>query len=114
MCDVGSVVLLHPLICGSFLGNVHLHGLIKFPKHKSISRLIFNSSNVWEFVAYTIFFMCPIDKNANPQTLEEFKVSIRCKIDCISEIQSMRVNAHFLKRSQKRVDEGGNFLHLTL
>ena len=35
---------------------------------QSISRLVlaFNSSNVWGFVAYTLFFKCPIDKNRKP------------------------------------------------
>ena len=30
---VGNVVLLHPYISGIFLGNVHFHELIQFPKY---------------------------------------------------------------------------------
>ena len=54
---------------------------------QSISPLIlaFNSSNVWEFVVNTLFFMCPPQiKIANPHTLEEWKASITYEIDYIS------------------------------
>ena len=48
-------------------------------------------------------------------TLEELKASIRREIDCISEIELIRVKAHFLKRLQKCVDEAGqHFQHLML
>ena len=33
----------------------------------------------------------------NPHTLEELKASIRHEIDCISEIELIHVNTHFLK-----------------
>ena len=50
-----------------------------------------------------------------PLTLEELKASIRRETDCISEIELISVNAHFLKRCQKCVDEGGqHFQHLIL
>ena len=65
---------------------------------------------------HTLYFSsASIDKNLKPRILEELKASIGCKIDCISEIELIRVNAHFLKRCQKCVDEGGrHFQHLTL
>ena len=51
----------------------------------------------------------------NPHTLEELKEGIRSEIDCVSEIELIRVNAYFLKRCQKCVDEGGqHFQHLML
>ena len=51
----------------------------------------------------------------NPHTLKELKASIRREIDSILEDELMRVNAHFLKRCQKCVDEGGqHFQHLML
>ena len=43
----------------------------------------------------------------NPRTSEELEASIRCEIDCILEIELIHVNAHFLKRWQKCVGEGG-------
>ena len=50
-----------------------------------------------------------------PHTLEELKTIIRREIDSNSEDELMRVNAHFLKRCQKCVDEGGqHFQHLML
>ena len=67
---------------------------------QSISCLIlaFNSSNVW---GVCNFYLWGHLKNkvyaTNPHTLEELKASIRCEIDCIPEIEIMRVNAHFLK-----------------
>ena len=50
----------------------------------------------------------------NPHTLEELKASIMREIYSISEIELIRVNANFLKRCQKCVDEGGHFQHLVL
>ena len=50
----------------------------------------------------------------NPNTLEELKANIRGEIDCILETELIHVNAHFLKRCQKCVDEGGHFQHLLL
>ena len=71
---------------------------------------------MWGFSAYTLFLKCPhILKIANPYTLEELKASMRHDIDCISEIELIRINAHFLKGWQKCVDEGGqHFQHLML
>ena len=43
----------------------------------------------------------------NPHTLEELEASIRREIDCILEIHLIHISAHFLKRWQKLVDEGG-------
>ena len=50
----------------------------------------------------------------NHHTLEELKASIRREIDCISEIELIHVNAHFLKICQKCVDERGHFQHFML
>ena len=48
----------------------------------------------------------------NPHILQELKASIRREIDCISEDELIHVNVYFLKRYQKRVDEGGqHFQH---
>ena len=67
--------------------------------------------HVWGFVAYTFFKV----KIAKAHTLEKLKASIRHEIDFILEIELMRLNAHFLKRCQKCVDEGGqHFQHLML
>ena len=41
-----------------------------------------------------------------PHTLEELKPGIRREIDCISEIELIRVNVHFLSPCEKCVDEG--------
>ena len=43
----------------------------------------------------------------NPHTLEEFEASIRREIDCILETKLIHLTAHFLKRRQKCVEEGG-------
>ena len=60
-----------------------------------------------------IFQVPPYIKIANPHALEELKASIGLEIDSISEDELMRVNAHFLQRCQKCVDEGGqHFQHL--
>ena len=51
----------------------------------------------------------------NYHILEELKASIKHEIASISEIELIRVNAHFRKRFQKCVDEGGqHFQHLML
>ena len=48
----------------------------------------------------------------NPHTTEELKASTSYQIDCILEIELIHVNAHFLKRCQKCVDEGGEHFHV--
>ena len=51
----------------------------------------------------------------NPHILQELRASIRREICCISEDELIHVNAHFVKRYQKCVDEGGqHFQHLML
>ena len=51
----------------------------------------------------------------NPHILEDLRASIWREFDGISEIELMRVNAHFLKIFQEFVDEGGQHLqHLML
>ena len=51
----------------------------------------------------------------NPDTLQELKASVRREINSISDDDLMHVNANFLKRCQKCVDEGGqNFQQLML
>ena len=50
--------------------------------------------------------------STNHHTLEELKASIWREIDSISKDELMRVNAHFLKRCQKCVDEGGHHFQL--
>ena len=48
----------------------------------------------------------------NSHTLGKMKVSTRSEIDSISEDELMSIIAHFLKRFQKCVDEGGqHFQH---
>ena len=61
---------------------------------------------------HTLYFSsAPIDKSRKPP--QELTASIRREI--ISEYELMRVNAHFLKRCQKCVNEGGqHFQHLML
>ena len=85
---------------------------------QSISRLIlaFNSSNVWGGLRFLSMGHLKNKVYAtNPHTLEKLKASIRREIDCISEIELTHVNAHFLTRCQKCVDEGGqHFQHLML
>ena len=54
-----------------------------------------------------IFRVPPYTKIADPHTLEELETNIRREIDCILEIDLIRVKAYFLKRCQKCVDEGG-------
>ena len=85
---VGNVVLLKPHISGLFLGNVNLHGLIKFPKYSQF--------HAWYLIPillmcggslHTLYFSsAPYIKIANPHTLEELKASIRREIDVISKI----------------------------
>ena len=74
---------------------------------ESVSRLIlaFNSSNLREFVAYALFFKCPIDQNHKPHTLQELRYQV--DIGSISEDELMRVSAHFLEGCRRCVDEGG-------
>ena len=63
-------VLLHPYISGIFLRNVHLHGLIQFPKYSQF--------HTW-YLQNKMYA-------TNPHTLEELKASIRHEIDYISEL----------------------------
>ena len=99
------------------LGNMHLHGLIKFQKYSLF--------HAWYLLS--IFLMCggslhtlyfssvPIDKNRKPPHIRRIllKASIRREIDCISEIELICVISHFLKRCQKCVDDGRHhFQHL--
>ena len=73
--DVGKVVL-HPHISGIILGNVHLHGLIKFPKYSQFYTwyllsilLMFGSSSL-----HTLYFSsAPIDKNRKPSYIRRLE-----------------------------------------
>ena len=55
------------------------------------------------FVAYNLFFKCPIDKVANLHSLEDLKESIRREINYISADELMCVNVHFLKKMPRNV-----------
>ena len=97
----------------AFLGKVYLHGLIQFPKYSQFHAwylLSFNSSNLWGFAIFIYGRHLKNKVNApNPFILEELKANIR------RETELIRVNAYFLKRCQKCVDEGGqHFQHLML
>ena len=57
---------------------------------------------------HSIFQVPPYTKIANLLKLEELEATIKRDIDCIPENELIRVNAHFLKRCQESVDEGGH------
>ena len=60
---------------------------------------------LWGYLKYKMYAM-------NPHILQELKANIRREIGCISEDELMHVYAHFVKRYQKCVDEGGqHFQH---
>ena len=86
--SVGNVVFLHPHICGIFLGNMHLHGLIKFSKYNQLHTWYLLSILLMcgGFAILSMGYLRNKVYGMNPHTLEELKVSIGLEIDCVSEI----------------------------
>ena len=95
--DIGKVVL-HPHISGIFLGNLHLHDLIKFPKYSQfyawflLSILLICGSSL-----HALYFsIAPIDINRKPPHIRRIESKYQAW-NWLLEIELVCVNAHFLK-----------------
>ena len=66
------------------------------------------NSNIHDLTAYDFYLWGNLKNKVyktNPHTLDELKQNIRTEINAISEAELMSVNANFLRRCRRCIDE---------